>query len=135
MKDNTVPVDATAPLREPTRAQKREIMDLLDDVYDTDNECYQRGDTDETIAELLNVMPGWVAALREDFFGPSGGNEDMTAFKDELRAFITSAQAVKQQSEQKLDVLGREIEKAKGFVGRLESIQRAVGPRILQKVK
>ena len=64
------------PLREPTREQKRQIMSLLEVSYDTEASRYKGSDTDKTVAEAIGdgCMPGWVAELREEFFGPDGGN-------------------------------------------------------------
>ena len=34
------------------------------------------------------VMPGWVAEIREEFFGPDGGNGEMDALLAEMRAWV-----------------------------------------------
>ncbi len=128
-------VVSPAPPRVPTKAQKREIIDLLREVYDADHECYRRGDTDETVASVLEVMPGWVAALREEFFGAAGGNEEMAALAGELGAFLTSAKAAQSDCEQKAQVLAAEIARAEQFRKRLAGIEGAVGARLMARVK
>lgn len=125
-----------APPREPTRAQKREIMDLLDDVYDVEAERYRRGDTDDTVADVLGVMPGWVAQLREDFFGPAGGNEEMAALigvVDDLAARVDRCLA---------DLRAKEVSPLVDFKTeidavrrRLGAIEKAVGPRVMAGAK
>lgn len=61
-------------LCQPTRDQKREIMAMLQDVYDTKAQRYRAAETDKTIADTLGdgILFGWVAKLREEFFGPDG---------------------------------------------------------------
>lgn len=124
----------TAP-REPTRVQKREIMDLLNEVYDDEKQCYCGGETDDTVAKVLNVMPGWVAGIRDEFFGPNGGNDDMAALGDEIRTFM-------QDTQKRLAVAKSEVESLESVIGRvasmaktLDQIKEAVGPRNIVRVK
>lgn len=68
----------TAPaLRQPTRDQKRLIVAALEESYDTKNQRYKGTETDKGIADMLEdgIMAGWVAAVREDMFGPDGNEE------------------------------------------------------------
>lgn len=67
------------PIRQPTRNQKREIMLLLQDVYDVDKQHYKQAETDHTVAETLGdgILWGWVSQIREDVFGPDGNEADM----------------------------------------------------------
>lgn len=133
IKAKTKPQVVADPPREPTRAQNREIMVLLGDVYDAEQERYRRGDTDETVAEVLEVMPGWVARLREEFFGPAGGNEDMVALADDLRSFIVAAGDVRQKAQGQIAALEAEIRQAEKHLVRLGEIEKAVGPRLLAR--
>lgn len=73
------------PIREPDKAQKRLILMALEDAYDAAAERYKGQATDRSIAEELGagIMPGWVSALRDEFFGPAG-NEEVAAIKAEL---------------------------------------------------
>lgn len=125
---------ATSEPRQPTRQQKREILDLLSDVYDTDQECYRRGDTDETVADVLGVMPGWVSQIREDLFGPDGSNEDMAALRTEIEQFLPKAENAMQEALQRSAALGQQIEAAQDIQRRLAKIEKAVGSRVLSKV-
>jgi len=63
-------------LRQPSRDQKRLIVAALEDAYDT-NQRYKGTETDKGIADMLEdgIMAGWVAAVREDMFGPDGNEE------------------------------------------------------------
>jgi len=121
--------------REPTRQQRRDIMDLLADVYDVSAERYRQGDTDETVADVLGVMPGWVAQLREDFFGPSGANHDMQALADEVAAAIAADQKALKQIDQMAALVRARTETLKTLQSRLQGIEAAVGPRKMRLVK
>ncbi|APZ53729.1 hypothetical protein [Salipiger abyssi] len=114
-------------LRQPTREQKREIMLLLGDVYDCDGGCYRGDETDQTVADTLSVMPGWVAELREEFFGPEGSNADMAALHADLCAFLD-------RSEKQVADLTGVVAEARALQQRLEKITKAVGPRVMARV-
>ena len=118
--------------REPTKAQKREIMDLLGSAYDTAAERYTGGETDETVAKVLGVMPGWVAQLRDEFFGPDGGNEDIDALADEVQGWLKDAQAYVAAAEKSLDALKAQIARVDDMQDKLTRIKAAVGPRKLK---
>ncbi len=73
--------------RQPTRDQKRLIILALEDAYDNAARRYRGDMTDRRLCDQLGdgIMPGWVSALREDFFGPAG-NEEVEALLIELAA-------------------------------------------------
>ena len=79
-------------LREPTREQKREIVGMLETVYDTKAQRYRGVETDKTVAEALGngILWGWVARLREEFFGPAG-NEAVEKLLVEAREWMRKA--------------------------------------------
>lgn len=135
VKVNEVKGRDTALPREPSKAQKREIMDLLGEVYDTESERYRRGDTDETVADVLGVMPGWVAQLREEFYGPSGGNEDMSALAADVAEFLSSANSSLEALKQYVEKVSGLISEATEIAARLKKIEGAVGPRLMSRVK
>lgn len=68
-------------IREPTREQRRDIRAALDLNYDIKAERYIGGETDLTIAQTVGggCMAGWVARIRDDDYGPEGGNEQIEA--------------------------------------------------------
>lgn len=87
----SIPASTSAP-RQPTREQKRQIMSLLDGCYDVALGRYTGGDTDKTVADAMGegIPFGWVAQIREEFFGPSGGNDDMAEVQAELAAALSA---------------------------------------------
>lgn len=124
---------AEAPLRQPTRAQKRDIMDLLEEVYDTAAERYRQGDTDATVAEVLGVMPGWVAEIRDAFFGPDGGNEDIAAALGRMEALEREMRAVAEEAARQRAAAEKKLAELSVLKVDLDRIRVAVGPRALRK--
>lgn len=133
MNDQTV-----TDLRQPTREQKRQIMSLLEEVYDTANGYYTGGETDKTVAETLGtgIMPGWVAAIREEFFGPDGSNDELLKLREELGTLKTNMEAVAKTCHddiQKALAGLRDYNKLREKVGeyetRVEKLKRAIGPK------
>lgn len=132
------PESTVTPLRQPTREQKRQIMSLLEVAYDTDAGRYKGTDTDNTIAETIGagVMPGWVAEVREEFFGPDGGNGEMDALLAEMRAWVKARETERhnakvhlETAESILRTVDDKIVEVAGFAKRVEAIQKAVGPK------
>ncbi|ANB34700.1 hypothetical protein M2324_003765 [Rhodovulum sulfidophilum] len=120
-------------LRQPTRAQKREIMDLLEGVYDTTAERYRQGDTDATVAEVLGVMPGWVAEIRDAFFGPDGGNEDIAGALGRMEALERDMRAVAEEAARQRAAAEKKLAELSVLKVELDRIRLAVGPRALRK--
>ncbi len=125
---------------QPTREQKRAIIDLLQDCYDTKSGRYLRGETDTTLAAVLDLRPGWVAALREELFGPDGRNEDAEALRHELdamRAEIKAREAAQADLREALDAHGDTLAElraqADSVAGKLARILTAVGPHVVRK--
>lgn len=127
-----------APNREPSREEKRQIMELLGACYDPAAGRYKGGDTDQIVAQTIGggVMPGWVAAIREEFFGPDGGNGEMDALLDEMREWVAARERDKQDvrthlaaAESVLRACDEGIAQVAQFSCRLEAIRKAVGPK------
>ena len=76
-------------LRQPTKEQKREIVAMLNDVYDTENERYKAKNTDQSVADDLQdgILWGWVAEIRESMYGPDG-NEEATLLISDIKTWI-----------------------------------------------
>ena len=87
-KDMAVKSENVTQLRQPTIEQRRQIVEMLVITYDGAAQRYKGTDTDKTISDALGngVMPGWVAEIREQNFGPAGGNEELDAIRAELAA-------------------------------------------------
>lgn len=123
-------------LREPSKEQKRQIISLLEVSYDTASGRYKGADTDKTVADAIGggCMPGWVGNLREEFFGPDGGNAEIEA----VLAAIGAAQKSHSEALAKIrSDAEQSIKKAeeafrselKRLRSRVEAIKAAVGPK------
>lgn len=126
----TISPPAVAPLRQPTREQKRMIVAALDDAYDMANLRYKGLETDKGIADMLadGIMPGWVAAVREDMFGPDG-NEEMTDLAAELKAWmkkVDDGMEVVRMAMAEIDAARTEV---RNYQVRLNKIVAAIGPK------
>lgn len=126
---------ADTPMRQPTREQRRAIMDMLRDVYDVDAECYKNGDTDDAVADVLQVMPGWVAAIRCEFYGENAGNQDMSELSGQLETFLKDARALVAKRDSDTDAIAAAIKQVEKFSQKINAIKKAVGPRVMAKVK
>ena len=73
-------------LREPTPKQKREIIGLLEVVYDDGAKRFKEGESDKTVADAIGsgVLFGWVAKIREELFGPDTRNQEVEALRKDL---------------------------------------------------
>lgn len=123
-------VTVAPPLRQPTREQKRLIVAALDDAYDMTNLRYKGQETDKSIAEMLDdgIMPGWVAAVREDMFGPDG-NEEMTKLAADMAAWMKKVDAglnLIRSTLLEVDTARAEVKK---YQERLNKIVAAIGPK------
>lgn len=125
-------------LRQPTPKQKREIIGILEDVYDDDSKRYKGQETDKTVAETIGggVMPGWVAEIREEMFGPDGSNDEMEALMVEMRAWrearikdVSNARIHLENAENVLRDMDQAIAKVVEFEKRQANIIKAVGPK------
>lgn len=123
--------------KQPSREQKRQIVALLTEVYDTKTGCYTGGETDKTVADTIGggVMLGWVSQIREDLFGPDG-NDELNDLKDEVAALVkATADVAKKCSEDIQSALSalREYNTLRGTLTDLEArvnkLKKAIGPR------
>ena len=83
-------VIAADPPREMTREDRRIIISKLDEVYVSESVGYDRGWTDQRVANDLGIPKAWVAKLREENFGPAT-NEDIEEFLKEARTVSDAA--------------------------------------------
>jgi len=118
-------------LRRPTREQKRQIIDLLTDVYDTAAERYKGCETDVTVAAAIGggCMFGWVAEIRDELFGPEGVNEEAVQVIAELRVWQETADALMTKAHAAIEELEGAREKVGQFQKRLDAIVKSHGPR------
>lgn len=98
--------------RQPDRDQKRLIILALEDAYDAKSQRYKGHATDRSVADDLGegVMPGWVSALREEFFGPTG-NEEAESIRVEIESLRADTAARIAALTARLDALYRSEDK------------------------
>ena len=122
MTTTTEPV-RTNDVRQPTKAQKREIIDLLTEVYDTKAQRYKGVETDQSVADAIgaDIMWGWVSQLRDDLFGPDGNEAEDKAIEDlkEWQAKADKAAAEYSKQLQDLQASLREFNNARNEVTKL----------------
>lgn len=86
------PVQAEQP-RQPTRDDRRKIMDALEEHYDHERGMYVGSFSDEAVAAKLKMPRAWVSEERERYFGPD--TNEAAAREDakvaELEKRITAA--------------------------------------------
>ena len=124
---------ATTATPEPTKRERIQIISMLSECYDLDAERYTGGDTDETVADVLGVRPGFVSIIREAEFGPAGVNEDMAALKIELEAAIIDAEKRVMEAEAKAKSASAAVAVMHGLRERLGKIETAVGKRVMAR--
>lgn len=73
------------PPREPTREERRRIIDALDLDYDTKAERYRGSTTDKSLAAALDMPWRWVSDLRAQLYGDHDRNEAEEQRKVNLR--------------------------------------------------
>ena len=79
---------ASNDLPQPTRDQKRDINQMLQEVYDIKAQRYRGEESDHSVAHALGIERwGWVSQIREEFFGPDG-NEAKDNLVAEVKAKI-----------------------------------------------
>jgi ribosome-binding protein aMBF1 (putative translation factor) len=64
------------PPREPTVAERRRIVDALDEHYNIDNALYRQSWSDTALAAKLNLPRAWVTDIRTLLFGKADANEN-----------------------------------------------------------
>lgn len=84
-KPDPTPTVAVIPPREPTQTDKRRIFRAIDDVWDELKARYTGVNTDQSIADKLNVPRAWVATARIEAFGDAMRNEAAERALTELK--------------------------------------------------
>lgn len=111
--NETVPV-AEAP-REMGRSDRRIINDKLDEVYG--DERYKTPWTDAAVAKDLGVPRVWVSTVRDEFFGPEGGNPEFDDFLAQAAPVIAEMKNLHRS-------LTGQIDQYKAITGRIEGIEK-----------
>ncbi|WP_395543246.1 hypothetical protein [Neotabrizicola sp. sgz301269] len=123
--------DNVTELRQPTREQKRQIVEMLGEVYSVDNGRYKGCESDVTVAEAIGggCMFGWVAQVREDLFGPDGRNEEAETLLADIRQWRETADALSVQVHASLKKFDEARDKVLALEKRLDVVLKAAGPR------
>lgn len=126
----TITPPHAAPMRQPTREQKRLIVAALEDAYDVPKLRYKGLETDKGIAEMLQdgIMPGWVSAVREDMFGPDG-NEEMTDLAKEMEDWTLKIDAQMSIINDMLASIETARAEVRRYQDRLARVIVAIGPK------
>ena len=107
--------------REPTPKQKREIIGVLEVVYDDTRKRYKDGESDKSVAEAIGggILWGWVARIRDDLFGPDTRNQELEAIRKAVAEIEKDIAASKSKSdaaiaslEAKVSAITRDLERA-----------------------
>jgi len=61
---------SAAPPPAASREDNRRIHDAIDAAWNVNGDCYSGSASDKSLGETLKVPRAWVAAVREQFFGP-----------------------------------------------------------------
>ena len=123
----------SAALVDPSKKQKRDIISALGSYYDTEAGRYKGGETDASIAELCEVMPGWVSQLRDDLYGPDGGKEDIEALISKIKALEVDCKIGLSAIQSQGDNLKTTLKRCQDIAANLARIKEAVGPHIAKR--
>lgn len=123
--------------RTPSKRERIEIFALLADVYDIDAGRYRNAETDDSVADVLGVMPGWVAEIREAEFGPDGSNDEIAklseAFEQSRKAFrdlLSQIEAIGDEFTRIKTETKAQKERLDSATAKLGAIKSALSPRI-----
>lgn len=123
--------EKVTPLRQPTREQKRQIIELLGEVYDTAAERYRAAESDVTVADAVGggCMFGWVAEIRDELFGPDGRNEELENLRGDIAVWKETADALSTKAHIAIKAFDKDREKVAEFQKRIDALVKASGPR------
>jgi hypothetical protein len=122
-----------APVEAPTRAMsrddKRAIFRRLDEVYNVPTGRYVDDWTDHRLATEMNMPRAWIAQVRDEAYGPEGGNDEM----EKLLADIAATHRKLEGAVDTCLTAAAEAEKlnaeVKDLQTRMTRLKAAVGPQ------
>jgi hypothetical protein len=116
-------------------ADRQIILAKLLDAYDGTKGCYAADWTDKRVAEDLGVPRAWVTKLREENFGPEGGNAALYEQLAEARAVLERGKLILERTtalREQVDKLLLDTKPVAEAVAKLErqvaGIEKAVRP-------
>lgn len=133
MKVTPIKTEATAP--EMSKRQRIEIIKMLSEVYDLDAERYKNGDTDETVADVLELRPGWVSQVRDAEFAPDGGNQNIEDLIERIEKFESDLPAIIQAAQHTVSTAEKKLAEVSTMRAELGRIKKAIGPRATSVAK
>ena len=92
---------------------------------------YKGADTDKAIADTIGsgCMPGWVAEVREEFFGPDGANDELEKAIQTVVDALTKASKAEADASAIVRDITPVIADLKAMKSNLENIRAAFGPK------
>lgn len=131
-------VAATTPpadVPQPTRDQKREIMLMLQEVYDPTAKRYTGAETDQTVANALGIARwGWVATIREEFFGPAG-NEAADLLAAEVRSALATHQVTRNKLDEWMKDANQALAQIDAQIATMNAALKRIDPKVAAVVK
>lgn len=115
--------------RKMTPADRRIVTEKLDDVYDEKALRYSSPWSDHAVSKDLGIPRAWVEEVREQFFGPSGSNEEFDDFLEKAAPIISEAKDLSKAARAHLDQAKALTAKAADLEKRIGEIER-IGKRI-----
>lgn len=124
-KDHAAKGGLAPPPSDPTRDQKRRILEELSSLYVSEEVGYSADWTDAKLAAKLSMPEAWVRSLREEFHGENAGNEAGDAAQRartrELHELRQDIAAVETRLEQALTTGAADIAKLRDRLAKLEA--------------
>ncbi len=108
----------------PTREERRIVFAKLQDVYLDERQGYDAGWTDHRVAEDLGVPRAWVAAIRDENFGPAKDNADIREFLEKLANLESEWAASLRATEEASKVFAKNIAWSQDVAARLKDLER-----------
>lgn len=123
--------DNVTPLRQPTAEQKRQIFEMLSVAYDATAGRFRDCESDVTVADALGngILFGWVAQIREEFFGPDGRNEELDRLKADLDRWQSDTDKALDLVRDAMGKVMAGQAKVTDLQKRLDALVKAAGPR------
>lgn len=100
-----IPMPTAAAPRQPTREDRRRIMEALDVGYLVDKGCYAKSGSDKALAERLGVPRAWVSEERDRAYGPDACEADgelaarLEALEARAKSIIAEGMALAERAE------------------------------------
>lgn len=117
----------------PTDEQYRKINRVLFQCYDLDNGRYYEGDSDDTVAQMVGVLPAWVAEIRDKGFGPNGGDERIDELEAEVKEWKEKATDQMNAYFEEVEALRKVMADGTVVLAKLDKIKGALSNRVIKK--